>query len=40
VVGECVSGVKASGEKLKRFSFGSRVEAQRLNLHGRKNQRK
>ena len=39
VVGECVSGDEASGEKLKRFSFGSRVEVQQLNLQGRKNQR-
>jgi len=40
VVCECVSGAEASGEKLKRFSFGSRVEAQQLNLQRQKNQRK
>jgi len=40
VVDECVNGAEAFGEKLKRFTFGSRVEAQQLNLQGRKNQRK
>jgi len=40
VVGECVSCAEAFGEKLKKLSFGSCVEAQQLNLQGRKNQRK
>ena len=40
MVGECMSGAEAYGEKLKRLSFGLHVEAQQLNLQGRKNQRK